>query len=253
MQQEIVGMQSQVSDSSPAVWGLPSRWRAALGRFQQQAEEQAEELVGMLWDHHSGAEISIIDSGGLACFKVDGPWPAGGAALVHSHPAGLEYPSHLDQATQIALGKASVICPRGGEPFGWGGTIQPAPLMGRPFRWGVTDCWGLIRDAMPILFGRSVRNYPREWQFWRDQTPVFEQYIAQEGFKVISDSLTDSEPGDLLLFKIHSQVYNHAGLRVEDGMLHHPSGPKPYDPTIIPRVEYLDRWSNLPVGVLRRA
>lgn len=215
--------------------------------------------MGLLWNEYPG-EPFVEVLGNLSptpesCFEAPGSLPSGVAAVVHSHPSGCAWPSAADQAQQIATGAAWVICPRGGVAFGWGGLVQPEHLLRRPFRWGITDCWGAVRDGLRSLYSVSVSDYPRRWQFWREGAAgaVFEGRIRAEGFEIVSEDLRDAVPSDVLLFRVHSGVYNHAALVIGDGLMyHHPSGAKPFDPTVLARVEPVDRYMSLPCGVARR-
>lgn len=247
--------------SGQTLRGIPRRWRLAIEAFAATARHRPGELAGLLWDTYPGdPEIEIVENVAAdpaACFEIKGSLPAGVRAVVHSHPAGCEWPSAADQAQQIATGVSWVIVPSGGEAFAWGGTLHPEHLIHRPFRWGVTDCWGAVRDGLRSLQGVHVANYPREWQFWRDgvEGALFEQRIRSEGFEIVSEDLSDAQEGDVVLFRLHAPVFNHAALVVSGGaMYHHPTrSSKPYDPTVMACVEPTDRYSKIPCGVCRRA
>jgi hypothetical protein len=136
----------------------------------------------------------------------------------------------------------------------WGDTLAPEDLRNRPFRWGVTDCWSAVRDGLRELFMERVGNYPRAWQFWThlDSAP-FEQNLRAEGFTIVSEDPSRAIPGDVVLLKLRSAVYNHAALVVDENTIyHHLAGPKPFDPTYLPRVEALDRYAAFPLAVCRR-
>lgn len=258
MQQETLGVPPALRWRPETVRGIPRRWRHAVAEFAATAEGSDQELVGLLWNEYPGEpQIEVLHNSAATpevCFEAAGSLASGVVAVVHSHPRGCAWPSVSDQAQQIATGVAWIIAPRGGEPFGWGGLIQPEHLLQRPFRWGVTDCWGAVRDGLRSLYGVSVSSYPRAWQFWRDpEGALFEGRIRAEGFEVVSDDLAEACEGDVVLFRLHAPVYNHAGLVVPGRQLyHHPSASRPFDPTQAARVEPLERWGGIPCGVCRR-
>ena len=259
MQQETLRVPTPLQWRPQAIRGFPRRWRDAVERFRTTAERTDEELVGFLWNEYPGEPVVEIIGNTAAdparCFEITESLAAGVAAVVHSHPKGCAWPSEHDQAQQIATGVAWVIVPRGADSFAWGGLVQPDHLIIRPWRWGITDCWGAVRDGLRSLYGISVSSYPRAWQFWREgvEGALFERRIRAEGFEIVSEDLRDATETDVLLFRVHSQVFNHAALVVGDGLMyHHPSSPRPFDPTISARVETLDRYARIPCGVARR-
>ncbi len=180
------------------------------------------------------------------------------AAFVHSHPSGNAWPSEADQAAQLGAGVPFVIAPRDGVPFGWGYAETPR-LLGRPFRFGVTDCYALVRDALLGLYGITAGDYPRGRGFWRwdDKTPprdLFAAHLEREGWTIESDDLADAREGDVLLFRAHADVANHCALYLGDGlMIHQPGGLHGYDPHRISSMAPVARWHELPVQVARYA
>lgn len=173
-------------------------------------------------------------------------------AILHSHPDGDPCPSPADQVQQIATGRPWYIRPRGGEGFWFGDPYRP-PLWERPYRFGATDCFGLVRDALHELWGVACGNHPRTWGFDTRGEPLFEARFAHEGWSVVSDEIAQAAPGDVVLFSIKASVANHCAVILEDGqMLHHPSPGIPYAPVHRPRVQSAGRWGRLPLRVIRR-
>jgi proteasome lid subunit RPN8/RPN11 len=177
----------------------------------------------------------------------------GAVLLIHSHPSGEEIPSFQDMRTQIAMAIPWAICPRGSDPFLLGADLG-GDLLGRGYRFGVTDCWGCFRRAFFERRGIALQDFPRVFGFWRSGEPLFESNFQTAGFTKIDGSIRSALPGDGIAFKIRSEVFNHCGYYVGEGqMIHHPSGLSAYDPTRVSRRESVNRWLRLPHEVYRYA
>lgn len=146
-------------------------------------------------------------------------------AVVHSHPFNPPTPSQADL----------VACERSELPWyiyspyldTWN-EIKPsgykAPLIGREWVWGVTDCWTLVRDWYGEELGLELRDWTRPnspLEF--EEQPLFESSWEETGFVEIS--LSDLEYGDALLMALDSSKLNHCAVYVgEQQILHHIRG-----------------------------
>jgi proteasome lid subunit RPN8/RPN11 len=146
-------------------------------------------------------------------------------AIVHSHVYLPAIASEADRAMCEKLGIPWVIFswPTGNysiiEPCGW-----MAPLVGREWGWGTQDCWGLVRDAYKSLAGIDLKDFPRDWLWWKNGENLIPKYYPEAGFRLV-----DGPPKhlDFLVMQIQSPVPNHCAVFLEpDVVLHHLMGRK---------------------------
>ena len=143
-------------------------------------------------------------------------------AVVHSHPVTPPTPSQADK----------ISCEQGNLPWHivnpkteqWG-FYQPMgykpPLLGRPWVWGITDCWSLVIDWYKEEKGVELLDYERPStpeEFLAD--PVFEKYLPSRGFRLLepNEKLID---GDVLAMSIFGKGLNHVAIYLGDDVLHH--------------------------------
>lgn len=98
------------------------------------------------------------------------------------------------------------------------------PLLNKPYRDGVDDCYGLAREYYEEEYGLSFRNYARPIGFDEAGIPLLDQYFGAEGFVTINPtSIINLERGDGLLFNLFkSKTANHVGVYIGNGyFIHH--------------------------------
>lgn len=89
-------------------------------------------------------------------------------------------------------------------------TYVPFDLLGRPFVWGIWDCYSLVRDYKLIMDKVSMGYYfpPDDANTMSDFG--YEKLIAKEKFKEVT--FDEMRKGDVIIFKIKSDFYNHSAI-----------------------------------------
>ena len=134
-------------------------------------------------------------------------------AVCHSHPGAPARASEADLAGCRETGVPWYILGADGlnrlDP-------APIPLEGRPFVYGWSDCYSLVRD----YYG-DLPDFPREPEFWQHGHSPYTEHFRQAGFHQVDPA--DAQPQDLLLIRIRSwSIPNHAAVYLGSGqILHH--------------------------------
>jgi len=137
-------------------------------------------------------------------------------ACWHSH---INYsgfsPADIKACKQLNLPYAVWNC--GGSETFWLDPHQSAGLLGRPWAYGVYDCYSAVRDWYQQQAGLMMGDYPREYEGeWSSRGFThFEENFAAEGFMRLPLTVP-LERGDVILMRIRNQhCSNHVAV-VED-------------------------------------
>lgn len=89
-----------------------------------------------------------------------------------------------------------------------------APYLGRPWNYGIYDCYALIRDFYKREFGIVLDDYERgaEFEWDNPEWRMFEKNFKAQGFVDIGEP---SRKGDILLMQLQAPFANHVGVIVE--------------------------------------
>ena len=119
-------------------------------------------------------------------------------------------------------------------------------LIGRPFKYGTTDCYDLLRCFYRDVFEIELPNFARPNDFWNQGIDLYSRLYHKAGFRPIDVHPSEYQFGDVFLMAVRSPVSNHVGVLVENGeLLHHLWGQRS---SLTP---YRGIWRNTTTGVFR--
>ena len=143
-------------------------------------------------------------------------------AVVHSHPVTPQVPSQSDKVACEQSGLVWYIVNPKTESWGY---LEPtgykAPILGREWAWGVTDCYTLVRDWYKEKLNINLIDWQRPTTLEDfNKEPMFEKCAEETGFRELrpDEKLID---GDLLFMSIFSNNLNHVAIFIDGDVLHH--------------------------------
>ena len=143
-------------------------------------------------------------------------------AIVHSHPSTPPIPSQADKIScEHSKLPWYIVNPKTEQ---WGECIPEGyvpDLIGRPWVWGITDCWSLVVDWYKQEKNIELKDYERLMtpeEFLNN--PLFEKYAKNTGFRELAKEEA-LQKGDVLLMSILHPTLNHVAIFLGDMVLHH--------------------------------
>lgn len=139
--------------------------------------------------------------------------------VCHSHPYVSEQPSIADKimCEETQLPWLIVNYPNKTYSINYPEGYK-APLVGREFYYGVTDCYTIVRDYYKEL-GIELKRYNSKNNWWHNGGNLYEDNFMNEGFVIVGDSSTPPKEHDVLMMKCASDVINHIAVYIGDGMI----------------------------------
>ncbi len=139
-------------------------------------------------------------------------------------------PSAADMRSQVASAVPWAIVVTDGQtaaaPLWWGDHTLRSPLLGRPFRHGVTDCYAAIRAWYWHERQVMLPDYPRDAAWWNHGGDLYRENFRSAGFVAIG--MDEAARGDVLLMAIgRTAVPNHAAIYLGGGLIYHHPTPFP--------------------------
>ena len=141
-------------------------------------------------------------------------------AIVHSHVEQSNAPSEHDINSCNALGIPYHIY---SYPEMDLNILEPEknfyPLIGREYKFGVTDCFEALRDWLLQEGIEIPKREPFEERFFEEQLDYFsEEYIMNWNHKKITGP---PKKDDVLIFQINSVIPNHCGVYLGEQIFYH--------------------------------
>ena len=143
-------------------------------------------------------------------------------AIVHRHPVTQPVASEADKISCEESNLPWHIVNPKTETWGY---YEPCgykpPLIGRPWVWGVTDCYSLVRSWYKQEKNIELRDWERPTtpeEFI--QNPMFESCAWRTGFRELRSD-EKLENGDLVFMSILANGLNHVAIFLDGDVLHH--------------------------------
>lgn len=95
-------------------------------------------------------------------------------------------------------------------------------FVGRPFLWGVRDCYEMLVDVYRESFGIELTRYARPTDWRSENNDLIRRVYNNDGFEMITDwKAKDLRPGDILCMAVGESAPNHMAIFVGDNSIVH--------------------------------
>ena len=130
--------------------------------------------------------------------------------------------SHIDRQSKFSAEdvkgcKASqtpwVLFCLGTSEWSYADASGNAPFLGRPWVYGIYDCYSLFRDFYKREFNIQLADYNRgaEFEWASPEWRMFEKNVKDQGFIEVESA---ERKGDMLLMQLQSPFPNHTGVLI---------------------------------------
>lgn len=151
------------------------------------------------------------------------------AAFYHSHADECAITEHdkfstsdIDISNEAGIPALLYVYPQDTWHFHIPDSYETYPLIGRPFVWGIWDCFSVVRDFYRDELKVNLGFYFPPAIVSRNTNFGYEENFAKEGFEQVP--LETIQKGDVVLFKMAgSNHINHSAIYLGDNkILHQP-------------------------------
>jgi proteasome lid subunit RPN8/RPN11 len=151
------------------------------------------------------------------------------AAFYHSHASEFPNPEgdrfsreDLDISFESTFPALLYVHPNDTWHFTMPSTYNPAPLLGRPFVWGVWDCYTLVRDYFLLNKKTVMGSYFPPENATASSDFEYEKLSKNEKFHEIP--MSEARKDDVMLVSLKSKFINHCLIYQGDNeYLHQPA------------------------------
>ncbi len=138
-------------------------------------------------------------------------------AFYHSHAGEFAIPENnrfskedLDISYEACLPALLYVHPDDTWHYYQPDTYEPSDLLGRPFIWGIWDCYSLVKDHFKKKKGVKLGTYLPPDNATSLSDFGYERFIANEPFHEVS--FEELKEDDVIIFKIKSNFCNHSAV-----------------------------------------
>jgi proteasome lid subunit RPN8/RPN11 len=190
-------------------------WQLLKDELRAHAQSKPEEetcgiIAGGKFFPCSNIHSSPIDNFGIDAKDYARLEELGIEAIFHSHTGFNDTFSRHDIASCKAINLPWVMYCIGANSWHEMDPTGNAPLLERPWIYGIYDCYGLVRDYFRKEYNILLDDYDRgeEFEWASSEWRMFEKNFAAQGFR----EAEGLRKGDVLLMQLQANFPNHVGV-----------------------------------------